>query len=65
MGSPLSSIIADLAMTKLECDILSSLNFHVPLYLRYVDDILILIRPEFIECIKKNLIITKTDYNLL
>jgi len=39
MGSPLSPILADLVMKKLEETTLFRLPFHIPLYVRYVDDI--------------------------
>jgi len=41
MGSPLSSIVADLVMQDLEESILNSLNIRPPLYYRYVDDIIL------------------------
>ena len=41
MGSPFSPILADIVMDDLEKERLSSLGFQLPLYLRYVDDILI------------------------
>jgi len=41
MGSPLSPIIADLVMQDLEVHILNSLNLNLPIYYRYVDDILL------------------------
>jgi len=41
MGSPLSPIIADLVMQDLEVHILNSLNYSLPIYYRYVDDILL------------------------
>ncbi|XP_039309325.1 uncharacterized protein LOC120358632 [Solenopsis invicta] len=39
MGSPLSPIIADLVLQDLETEVLSALDFQVPFFLRYVDDI--------------------------
>src|SRR5580765_4521485 len=39
MGSPLSPILADIVMDDLESFCLSSLDFVVPIYYRYVDDI--------------------------
>ena len=41
MGSPFSSILADRVMDDLEEERLANLDFEVPVYLRYVDDILI------------------------
>ena len=41
MGSPFSPILADLVMDDLEKEKLANLDFEVPVYLRYVDDILI------------------------
>jgi len=41
MGSPLSPIIADLVMQDFESEALSLLPFSLPIYFRYVDDILI------------------------
>jgi len=40
-GSPLSPIIADLVMQDLEVHVLNSLNSSLPIYYRYVDDILL------------------------
>ncbi|XP_018311680.1 uncharacterized protein [Mycetomoellerius zeteki] len=40
MGSPLSPIIADLVMQDLETEVLGKLEFPVPFYIRYVDDII-------------------------
>lgn len=48
MGSPISSIVADLALIKLESVVIPSFDFDIPLYLIYVDDILILVKPEMI-----------------
>jgi len=39
MGSPLFPILADIVMEKLKEISLSRLPFHIPLYVRYVDDI--------------------------
>ena len=39
MGSPLSPILADIVMDDLETFCLNSVEFNVPLYFRYVDDI--------------------------
>ena len=40
MGSPLSPIIADLVMQDLESHVLNTLKLDIPLYKRYVDDII-------------------------
>ncbi|XP_011883565.1 PREDICTED: uncharacterized protein LOC105570735 [Vollenhovia emeryi] len=39
MGSPLSPILADIVMEGLETHCLSILNYDVPVFVRYVDDI--------------------------
>jgi len=41
MGSPLSPIISDLVLQDLETQALKSLQVNVPIFYRYVDDILI------------------------
>src|SRR5436190_20775540 len=51
MGSPLSPIIADVVMQDLEVTILNSLDISVPLYFRYVDDILMCIPEEYVTII--------------
>ena len=43
MGSPLSPILADMVMDDLESYCLNSLDFCVPVYYRYVDDIFAII----------------------
>jgi len=43
MGSPLSPIVAEIVLRDLEEHALNKLSFHIPLYYRYVDDILIAI----------------------
>lgn len=43
MGSPLSPIIADLVLQDLEINGINKLPFNVPIYFRYVDDILLAI----------------------
>lgn len=40
MGSPLSPIVADLVLQDLETTVLESLPYRLPVYYRYVDDIL-------------------------
>ena len=41
MGSPLSSILADLVIQDLEHNIFNILTTHIPFYYRYVDDIVL------------------------
>lgn len=41
MGSPLSPILADIVLQNIEENALKYLDFHIPLYYRYVDDILL------------------------
>jgi len=41
MGSPLSPIIAEIVMRDLEKKALANLSFEIPIYFRYVDDIII------------------------
>jgi len=41
MGSPLSPIVADLVLQDLEINAMKKLPSHLPLYYRYVDDILL------------------------
>ena len=48
MGSPVSPILCDLVLQKLENDCINKLCFDVPFYYRYVDDIIL--------CVPKNLI---------
>jgi len=51
MGSPLSSIVADLTMRDLEENVLNTLNIQPILYYRYVDDILLSTSKEEIHII--------------
>jgi len=39
MGSPLSPVIANLDMQDLETRVLETLNFEIPFFYRYVDNI--------------------------
>jgi len=41
MGSPLSPIIADLVLRDIESRAINILNIRLPIYVRYVDDILL------------------------
>ncbi|XP_020296216.1 uncharacterized protein LOC109861110 [Pseudomyrmex gracilis] len=41
MGSPLSPIIADITLQDLELKALNTLKFNIPLYYKYVDDIIL------------------------
>lgn len=43
MGSPLSSIVTDLALYQFESDVIPNLGFNISLYVRYADDILLFI----------------------
>ena len=43
MGSPFFPVLADIVMDDLEKDRISNLDFEVPVYFRYVDDILIVV----------------------
>ncbi|RLU19574.1 hypothetical protein DMN91_008131 [Ooceraea biroi] len=43
MGSPLSPILADIVLEDLELQCLSDLDFTIPIYYRYVDDIFMII----------------------
>jgi len=61
MGFPLSPIIADLVMQNLEEHVLSSLKIKLPIYYRYVDDILLTAPEDDINDILKTLIITIID----
>jgi len=51
MGSPLSPIIADFVMQDLENSVLSTVKFPIPIFYRYVDDILLAIPEEKIDFI--------------
>ena len=44
VGSPFPHVFADIAMDDLEKDRLCNLDFEVPVYFRYVDDIFIVIQ---------------------
>jgi len=51
MGSPISPIIADIVMQDLEKTVLGQICFPIPIYFRYVDDILLAVpinKTEFI-----------------
>ena len=49
MGSPLSPVIADLVMRRLETVFLMSLNLDILFYYRYVDDICTAVSPSKID----------------
>jgi len=49
MGSPLSPVVADLVMQRLECTVISSLNIRPTFYYRYVDDIILLAPPHYLS----------------
>jgi len=42
MGFPLSPILADIVMQDLEVKAIKNLDFEIPVYYRYVDDILLI-----------------------
>lgn len=50
MGSPLSSVLTDIVLQDIEKKVLN-ISIHVPLYVRYVDDIALAALPEFIDMI--------------
>lgn len=52
MSSPLSPILADIVMDDLETHCLSLLDFNVPIYYRYVDDIFTIVPCSKVEVIK-------------
>ena len=49
MSSPISPIISDIVMQDLEIICLSQIDFHIPIYLRYVDDTFLVIPADKIE----------------
>lgn len=49
LGSRLTTIIVDLASMQLDTDIIPSLGFSIPIYYRYVDDILLSLPPDKIN----------------
>jgi len=51
MGSPLSPIIADIVMQDLENSVLNTVKFPIPIFYRYVDDILLAVPEEKIDLI--------------
>jgi len=51
MGSPLSPVLADMVMQDLEVKAINNLDFSVPLYYRYVDDILLLTPADKVDII--------------
>ena len=53
MGSPLSPILADLVIQVLENHILSNINIDIPVYYRYVDDILLVV-PDILLAVPDN-----------
>lgn len=59
MGSPLSGVIADLVMEKLEFDVLKKLTFPYLFYRRYVDDIFVIIDKNSVN----NLLDSFNSYN--
>ena len=53
MGSPISPVIADLVMRRLETVSLMSLNFDILFYYRYMDDICTAVPPSQIDGLLK------------
>jgi len=51
MDLPLSPIIADLIILDLEREVLGKLDFRLPFYFRYVDDILTVVPKTAIDSI--------------
>jgi len=51
MGSPLSPIIEDLVIQDLEREVLGKLDFRLPFYFRYVNDILTAVSKTAIDSI--------------
>ncbi|EFN64378.1 hypothetical protein EAG_07261, partial [Camponotus floridanus] len=49
MGSQLSPIIADIVMQDIESRALNTINFKLPLYFRFVDDIFTVVPAERID----------------
>ena len=49
VGSPISPIISDIVMQDLEISCLSRIDFHIPIYLRYVNDTFLIIPANKIE----------------
>ncbi|RLU21129.1 hypothetical protein DMN91_005755 [Ooceraea biroi] len=47
MGSPISMIVADLVLQDIESKALSTLNRHIPIYCRHVDDIILASHPAY------------------
>jgi len=51
MRSPLSPMLADIVMQDLELKAMENLNFVIPVYYRYVDNILLIIPAEKVDII--------------
>jgi len=51
MGSPLSPVIADIVMQDLEGEVLATLDFDIPFYYRYVDDIVLAVPTSKIDLV--------------
>ena len=49
MGSPISPIISDIVIQDLEFSCLCQIDFHIPIYLRYVNDTFLIIPANKIE----------------
>ena len=66
MGAPLCSVLAELIMEYLEERCFKKIKFHVPLYFRYVDDIITCVPSEQIDFILEifNNFITKMKFTI-
>ncbi|XP_076299355.1 uncharacterized protein LOC143218195 [Lasioglossum baleicum] len=51
MGSPISPLIANLVMEKLEQDSISKLPFELVFYKRYVDDVITCLKPQQLQTV--------------
>ncbi|XP_020299258.1 uncharacterized protein LOC109863413, partial [Pseudomyrmex gracilis] len=51
MGSPISPIIADIGLQDLELKALNTLKFNIPIYFRYVDDIVMSLPKDQIDLV--------------
>lgn len=49
MGSSISSVVAQLVMEDLETTVLSKMNFEIPFFFRYVDDIITAVPQDQVE----------------
>jgi len=63
MGSPLSPIVADIVLQDLEIKVLECLFLKIPIYYRYVDDILFVAPVDHFNHILKTLNHSMNDYS--